>query len=147
VNGQWTYLEQLDGIRNYDVFSILIGVRNYYRATPMVDSNRGLPIDITPRLKETMEDIDYHNFGYLTKSDVDQYPFWDTSFIDTREPKQGPKGQGGMDSFQERYHKTKLNPADYETRTPRQTLDESPEWKQIIMGLEANYRLVFAFDN
>ena len=63
--GKWTYAYEVDGDRNYNLFSILAGTRG--ECLPLYDP-RGLPSDISDKAKKEYEDwgADAHTPSWLT---------------------------------------------------------------------------------
>ena len=63
--GKWTYAYEVDGDRNYNLFSVFAGTRG--ECLPLYDP-RGLPSDISDKTKKEYEDwgVDAHTPSWLT---------------------------------------------------------------------------------
>jgi hypothetical protein len=174
---KWKLLEEIDIGRSYDSFSLLCGVRNYYRPIPIAVKkvvsestsvvepgkqkpahyeSRELPDDLSEEIRDEYgEGINWHSPGFVTPDDLLSYQYWDTPFADTRAPKgTNPRGtkSGGIDSFDEIRQPVKLE--DYERMTPREAIEQS-QMKTVFNDLlelgkkyrNSNVRMVFWFDN
>lgn len=84
IHGKWTYLEPVDLNDAYDMFSLLCGVRNFYRCTPIVTRKNQLPPDLTDVTRMCNDKVICYGEGYLEKNDLDHYHDWFTEFPDTR---------------------------------------------------------------
>lgn len=58
--------------RNYDLFTLLAGVRDYSEVTPFVAEPRGVPKDASPQTKEEVERYgsDGHTHSWLTLAEI-----------------------------------------------------------------------------
>ena len=150
VKNKWQFIEEIDGNRDYDTFSLLCGVRNYYRPTPITKST-SVPSDLSNKVLNIYEnwESDAHTFCILTKKDLDNYKDWNTPFIDTRTPKPIDPLEtkfGGISDFEEKYHNTKIDPELYNSVTPTNILKDSG-YDILFKELKDNERLIFWFDN
>jgi hypothetical protein len=74
----WNFMMHEDacyGDRNYELFSILAGVRNRFNITP-ISEPRGIPDDVDPYLKKNLEQYADHSFSWLTLKEIKEYK-WD----------------------------------------------------------------------
>jgi hypothetical protein len=143
-NGQW-HGEEMDCWRNYDLFSVLAGVRNY-GDNEYIDVPRGLPDDISPEAAEAASrwGDDGHSHSYFT---LDELRAWQKEHQTTR-------------------HKGLLNPQQAEDLDTKGILpriwcqwasDKSFVWREwtenycplddLIQRLDNVDRIVFWFDN
>src|ERR1700733_133960 len=72
--GKFNHVD-LHGHRNYALFTILAGVRDYSEATIPVSNPKGLPEDMSPEAKAAAEswDSDGHSHSYLSLFELKQY--------------------------------------------------------------------------
>jgi len=70
--------------RNYDLFGILAGVRNYVNATP-ISKPKGIPEDASYRVKDGIKDwgVDGHSHSWLTWKEIKEYN-WAEKYQDGR---------------------------------------------------------------
>lgn len=64
--GRW----QFHVSRNYRLFAVLAGVRNYDNATVPIAEARGLPADCSLQLREELDDSDLHSHSWLLLAEV-----------------------------------------------------------------------------
>jgi len=135
---QWKMVIGVDGAysnRNYSVFSVLAGVRNFDNITP-IDIPRGLPEDVS---KEAAADVRLgadHSFSWLTLEETEKYP-WDSNikrsgivnfieaarFLRDGKPKGWARGVGGVNivTLEEMKNLLKEHPVSDEMLTAHST--------------------------
>lgn len=64
--------------RNYDLFSILAGVRNVEGFLP-IDEPRGIPEDATKEIRQCLEDHDIHTTSWFTLEELLQFDWTQTA--------------------------------------------------------------------
>ncbi len=162
TNGNWKIVENIPDNRNYDIFGLLFGVRNYVNAEPIAD-RRGIPKYYSEdERRERIDDVDDfwemdgHSHSYLTAGDINDYDF-SQEFADSRGTwfkdgmNMGGKSGGNLDG---------RIPKDTETVkhlkiSAQEILDNSHSWKEFFekmvwMGNEYGYenvRIVVWFDS
>lgn len=67
--------------RNYELFSVLAGVRNRYDIIP-ISEPRGIPDDVSPELKQGYNDCYEQSGSWLTLAEILSYD-WTQSFIES----------------------------------------------------------------
>lgn len=68
----WCRVVEIEDKRNYTLFSILAGVRNYHNITP-ISEPRGLPDWIKPIRDWKFGD---HSFSWLTLDEISEWDGW-----------------------------------------------------------------------
>jgi hypothetical protein len=146
----WSFMHKIDLNRSYDMFSLLCGVRDYYRCTPILSDIR-TPSNLSPFVAEKIEEWESDGYGFseLTGKQIKAYKFWNTPFPDTRQPItdkncsiDSKSGGFSIDELPD------VNPLDFKLETPQSILDHNPDYKTIFEELKADptLRMVFFFD-
>lgn len=111
--------------RDYDVFSLLSGIRNCYKCEFLntferFNNNKAFSPSIHDNYR--FEDYDYHTPGILDFEVIKEYKYWNTEFLDSRDNK---------------------------LRTPYFTVFENSAYYTIFEMLKTNkdLRLIFCYDN
>jgi hypothetical protein len=130
ISKKWIFHQKIDANRNYDIFSLLCGIRPYYECIPIFSFEKlHLPNDLSDYVeKEVIHwECDGHSFGVLTINDIDTYQYWNIPYKDTRE-------------------------ITYNVITPKDVYDKS-QFKDIVHIMRQSekkgipMRLIFWFDN
>lgn len=150
---QWIMIGEVSIHQYYDIFALLHGVRDYFRAIPIVPRERGLPSDLSKDIENEWErwEGDGHSASYLTLEDWDQYPYWNNPFPDTRQPKGSGNTScsksGGIDHLDQEI----INPINYNTMTPDEVVKNHGDINDCIIQMREitktnPVRLIFWFD-
>ena len=152
----WIDLHSILDHRNYDVFAIFAGVRNYVNA-PLISEPKGFPSDASVSSKVEFENMkgDAHTPSWLTYKEICDY-FWSNStktFIDGRisvidkvTGKEIEKFcEGTRDEEHYRYEQKVRTVSEIVPPIWRAFLDYMKELSSIYGG--ENVRIVFWFDN
>jgi hypothetical protein len=81
---RWIYnvVDEPFSWRNYGIFGFLADVRNYSRS-PVIAQPRGLPDDVSPELRDTSDNYDFHSHSWLTLAELMTYDY-DRTFWNRR---------------------------------------------------------------
>lgn len=84
--GEWQYLPDVDvfDCRDYSLFGFLADVRNY-SDSPVIAEPRGLPDDVTAKIREAADWDNYHSRTWFTLAELQEYDY-EQRFDDCREP-------------------------------------------------------------
>jgi hypothetical protein len=65
-------VQSVYGNRNYDLFTLLAGVRDYSGESKCIDEPRGIPSDVSPQTKAEINkwDSDGHSHSWLTLAEI-----------------------------------------------------------------------------
>lgn len=65
--------------RNYYLFSLLAGVRNYDEVLPIAEP-KGFPGDVSKVVKDELDNVDIHSVSHLTVAELDKFN-WDAGAV------------------------------------------------------------------
>lgn len=77
--GKWVYIKRYSPSNNYNAFALLADVRNDIGIKP-INYPKGLPNDISEKIKEKLNEDFYHNFSWLNLEDFNNYKYWDKKY-------------------------------------------------------------------
>ena len=82
---KWSFVKVVELGRNYDMFGIIAGVRNYVNAIP-ISEPKGLPNDVSNKITEESNGWNYdgHSHSWLNWKEIRDYD-WKQVFHDGRE--------------------------------------------------------------
>lgn len=121
VNGKWVFVKELEINREYNFFSLIDGNRDYYNCITILSKSREFDCSEEGTNQMLKWELDGYWHNYITLSDLDNYPFWDSPFYDSREKKY---------------------------ITPKELLKDSSNLQLFRKELKDNsYRIVYWYDN
>jgi len=140
-----SHSDEFYNVRNYGVFGFLAGVRNYSAIPPLSDP-KGLPVDLSPAVREKTEDWDGdgHSWSWLALGELTT-PDYDAQVWDRRYTRQeGPNYWNGAATALETEH-------ELGTRESLRKFLGEHYFKHLdvlkSLGGPEDVRIVFWFDN